>query len=189
MEPESGEELFFMRFENPVEGIWTIRVSLVDESEQGNFHMWLPISQFLSSETVFLQPDPYTTITNPGYSKLSITVGGYDTGNGGLYVNTGRGFAKNNEIKPDIVAPSVGISIGTGVRNGTGYGAALAAGCAAQFLQWAVVERNEPLVRNRELKNYFIRGASRDMGRTYPSKEWGYGRLDIQGVFDVLAGI
>ena len=189
VEPESGEELFFMRFENPVEGIWTIRVSLVDELAQGDFHMWLPISQFLSSETVFLQPDPYTTITNPGYSKLSITVGGYDTGTGGLYVNTGRGFAKNNEIKPDIVAPSVGISTAVGLRSGTGYGAALTAGSAALFLQWAVVEGNEPLIRNRELKNYFIRGASRDLDRSYPSREWGYGRLNIQGVFDVLAGI
>ena len=51
------------------------------------------------------------------------------------------------------------------------------------------MEGNEPLIRNRELKNYFIRGASRDLDRSYPSREWGYGRLNIQGVFDVLAGI
>lgn len=189
VEPGSGEELFLMRFENPIEGIWTIRVRLVDDAEEGTFHVWLPISQFLTSDTVFLEPDPYTTITNPGYSQLSLAVGGYDTRTGGLYTNTGRGFAKNGEIKPDIVAPSVGISTSEGVRSGTSLGAALAAGSAAQFLEWAITEGNEPLIRNRELKNYFIRGASREMDRVYPSREWGYGRLDIQGVFDVLAGI
>jgi hypothetical protein len=175
-----------MRFENPVEGIWTIRVSLVNDSKEGSFHMWLPITQFLSSDTVFLEPDPYTTITNPGYSALSLTVGGYDTSNGGLYANTGRGFAKNCEIKPDIVAPSVGISTTMGVRSGTGFGAAYAAGCAAQFLEWAITEGNEPLIRNRELKNYFIRGAKRDMDRDYPNREWGYGTLDL---FNVLQQI
>ena len=189
VEPGSGEELFLLRFENPVEGIWTIRVTLVDNSKGGNFHMWLPISQFLSSQTVFLKPSPYTTITNPGYSSLSLTVGGYDTGNNGLYINTGRGFAKNNEIKPDIVAPAVGISTSEGVRNGTSYSAAFAAGAAAQFFEWAVTEGNEPLIRNREPKNYFIRGARRSMELSYPNREWGYGILDAQGVFDVLAGI
>lgn len=189
VEPGSGEELFLMRFENPVEGIWTIRVTLVDDAREGSFHMWLPISQFLSSQTVFLEPNPYTTITNPGYAGLALTVGGYDTGNNGLYINTGRGFAKNFEIKPDIVAPAVGISTSEGTGSGTSYSAALAAGAAAQFFEWSVTEGNQPLILNRELKNYFIRGARRDMSLNYPNREWGYGILDIQGVFDVLAGI
>ncbi len=189
VEAGSGEELFLLRFERPVQGIWTIRVSLVGDVEVGSFHMWLPISQFLSSNTVFLRPNPYITITNPGYSNLALTVGGYNTENNGLYVDTGRGFAKNAEIKPDIVAPAVNISTINGNRSGTSYGAALAAGCVAQFLEWAVTEQNQPLIRNREIKNYFIRGAIREMDQNYPNRDWGYGKLDIQGVFDVLAGI
>lgn len=189
VEPESGEELFLFRFENPVEGIWTIRVSLVGDAMEGSFHMWLPITQFLSSDTVFLEPNPYTTITNPGYAGLALTIGGYDTGNNGLYVNTGRGFAKNKEIKPDITAPAVEISTSEGVRSGTSLGAALTAGAAAQFFEWAITEGNQPLIRNRELKNYFIRGARRDVNLDYPNRDWGYGILDILGVFDVLAGL
>lgn len=189
VEPESGEELFLFRFENPVEGIWTIRVSLVGDAMEGSFHMWLPITQFLSSDTVFLEPNPYTTITNPGYAGLALTIGGYDTGNNGLYVNTGRGFAKNGEIKPDITAPAVEISTSEGVRSGTSLGAALTAGAAAQFFEWAITEGNQPLIRNRELKNYFIRGARRDVNLDYPNRDWGYGILDILGVFDVLAGL
>ncbi len=189
VEPESGEELFLFRFENPVEGIWTIRVSLVGDATEGSFHMWLPITQFLSSDTVFLEPNPYTTITNPGYAGLALTVGGYDTGNNGLYVNTGRGFAKNGEIKPDIVAPAVGISTSEGVRSGTSYGAALAAGAASMFFEWAITRGNQPLIRTRELKNYFIRGARREANLDYPNRDWGYGVLDVLGVFDVLAGL
>lgn len=189
VEAESGEELFFMRFEDVQPGVWTIRVSLEGNSEGGEFHMWLPITQFLTSETVFLRPNPYTTITNPGYSRLSMTVGGYDTNNDGLYFRTGRGFAKNGDIKPDIVAPAVEISTVNGQRSGTSYAAALCAGAAAQFLEWAIVQQNQPLIRNRELKNYFIRGAMRNRDLNYPNREWGYGTLDIQGVFDVLAGI
>lgn len=189
VEPESGEELFLFRFQNPVAGIWTIRVSLVGDTMEGSFHMWLPITQFLSSDTVFLEPNPYTTITNPGYAGLAMTIGGYDTENNGLYVNTGRGFAKNGEIKPDITAPAVGISTSEGIRSGTSYGAALTAGAAAMFFEWAITEGNQPLIRNRELKNYFIRGARRDASLDYPNREWGYGILDVLGVFDVLAGL
>lgn len=189
VEAESGEELFFMRFQDVQPGVWTIRVTLMGESEGGEFHMWLPITQFLTSETVFLRPNPYTTITNPGYSRLSMTVGGYSTENGGVYFRSGRGFSKNREIKPDIVAPAVNISTINGKRSGTSYAAAICAGAAAQFLEWAVVEGNQPLIRNRELKNYFIRGAERNRDFNYPNREWGYGTLDIQGVFDVLAGI
>lgn len=189
VEPESGEELFLMRFEKPTEGIWTIRVFLTNEEQGNGFHMWLPISQFLSSDTFFLEPNPYTTITNPGYSELVVTVGGYDTNSGGLYIDTGRGFSKNFEIKPDIVAPAVSLSTVRGTQSGTSYAAALTVGAAAQFYEWAVTQGNRPLVYSRELKNYLIRGAGRTMDRNYPNREWGYGTLDIQGVFDVLAGI
>ena len=41
----------------------------------------------------------------------------------------------------------------------------------------------------KTIKNYLIRGADRTEGENYPSREWGYGRLDIAGTFDVLAGI
>ncbi len=67
--------------------------------------------------------------------------------------------------------------------------AALTAGAAALFMEWAVVEGNRPQVESRELKNYLIRGADRSPEIDYPSREWGYGKLDIAGTFDVLAGV
>ncbi|MDE7286623.1 MAG: peptidase S8, partial [Lachnospiraceae bacterium] len=76
-----------------------------------------------------------------------------------------------------------------GRRTGSSMAVALAAGAAALFLQWAVVEVNRPRVESRELKNYLIRGADRSPREEYPSREWGYGRLDIAGTFEVLSGI
>ena len=66
---------------------------------------------------------------------------------------------------------------------------ALTAGAVACFLQWAVIEENDVLVNTSGVKNYFIRGAKRRPDIVYPSREWGYGTLDLEGVFEVLAGL
>ena len=54
---------------------------------------------------------------------------------------------------------------------------------AAVFLQWAVIERNDFLINTVGTKNYFIRGANRSEDRSYPNREWGYGKVDLFGVF------
>ena len=76
-----------------------------------------------------------------------------------------------------------------GAKTGPCLAAALTSGAAAQFLQWAVVKGNRPWVESRELKNYLIRGADRSAEISYPSREFGYGKLDIAGTFEVLAGV
>lgn len=70
---------------------------------------------------------------------------------------------------------------------GSGMAAAVAAGILAQFMQWAVVEGNVPLIDSRQLKSIFIRGAAREPDLIYPNREWGYGRIDIEGAFRVLS--
>ena len=39
------------------------------------------------------------------------------------------------------------------------------------------------------IKNYLIRGAKRSNSLEYPNMEWGYGALNIEGVFEFLAGL
>ncbi|MDO5417207.1 MAG: S8 family peptidase, partial [Lachnospiraceae bacterium] len=103
-EAGSGRQLIFFRFENPAAGIWRIRVynSL---SLNGRYHIWLPVQGFSSPDTIFLRPDPNTTITNPGNTLFPITVSTYDHRDGGIYIHSSRGFTINNQIKPDIAAP------------------------------------------------------------------------------------
>ena len=65
--------------------------------------------------------------------------------------------------------------------------AALAAGCVAQFLEWAVVDGNAYMVDSRGTKSYLIQGAERPDNAIYPDRQWGYGRIDINGTFETLA--
>lgn len=187
-EQNSGEELINLRFENPTPGIWTIIVYAETEVLGGRFHMWLPITDFLSAETYFLRPDPEVTLTEPSLARNVITVSTYHDKNNSFYINSGRGFASDNRIKPDIAAPGVEVSTIFGKRTGSSIAAAITAGACAQFMQWAVIEGNDPMVDSGNLRNYLIRGATRQSNISYPSREWGYGSLNLENTFRWLAG-
>ncbi|MBQ9140321.1 MAG: S8 family peptidase [Lachnospiraceae bacterium] len=188
VEPGSGEEFFLFRFESPTPGIWTFRVTTIGEVHNGVFHMWLPITQFLSSTTYFLEASPDTTITEPAMASEIICVTNYNHVNNSFYLESGRGFSRTGKIRPDLAAPGVNVPTLYGNRTGSSLSAAITAGGVAQFMQWAVVEGNSPLAESREVRNYFIQGANRMPGRTYPNREWGYGALNVLGVFERLRG-
>lgn len=191
VEQGSGEELIFFRFQDPTPGVWTIQVTVMDSGNgRGeSFHMWLPLSEFLKGETYFLRPSPYITLTEPGNARDVITTTVYDDRNNSFYGESGRGFTREGSAKPDLCTPGVNIDTILGKRTGSGMGAAILAGICAQFMQWAVVEDNQRWLESRELKNYLIRGAVRVPGIAYPSREWGFGQVNIAESFDVIAGI
>ena len=198
VEGNTGDELITVRFQNPSPGIWTLILQSESGLRNAGFHMWLPISQFLSSETYFLSPNPNITLTIPGYAENVITISAYSDNTNSIYVRSGRGFSRGSDIKPDIAAPGVNISavqrgIGQEIRiakvTGSAAAAAITAGGVAAFLQWAVTEGNANYLKSGEVKNYLIRGAVRDENLTYPNPLWGFGKLSIQGVFDSLAGV
>ena len=193
IEAESGSQLIFMRFQTPAAGIWTVRVYNTQRFK-GTFHMWLPVQGMISEETVFLRPDPYSTITVPGNSRLPITVGAYDTSTGGIYIHSSRGFTPNQIVKPELAAPGVNIlgpSVGRKpgsdtpmtTRTGTSAAAAITAGAAANLLGWGIVEGNYPTMSEASVKSYLIRGAQRNPALTYPNREYGYGTLDLHEAF------
>lgn len=189
VEQRTGEELIVMRFEAPTEGIWNIRVFPQGEVHHGTFHMWLPIRQFLSGDTYFLKSNPYITLTEPSYAHAVLTVSAYNDLNNSFYQESGKGFSYDYEIKPELAAPGVNVSTIYGPMTGGSLSAAITAGAVAQFLQWAVVEENRVLVENMEIKSYFILGASRMRDIQYPNEEWGFGRLNVAGTFDAIAGV
>ena len=73
--------------------------------------------------------------------------------------------------------------------SGSSLAAAITAGAVAQLFQWAVVQQRRFYAETRELKSYLIRGAARSPELSYPNREWGYGRLDLEGVFEALIGL
>lgn len=189
VEPASGDELILFRIENPTPGIWNFLVEAVGDIYNGEFNMWLPISEFINVPVYFLEPTPYVTLTEPSLASNVITVSFYDVSNNSFYIGSGRGFGRTGAIKPDFAAPGVNVSTIYGKQTGSSYAAAITAGAVAQFMQWAVTEGNNSVVETREIKNYFIRGASRSSDLTYPNREWGFGRLNLVGTFDTLARV
>ncbi len=198
IEPGSGDELILVRFQNPTPGIWTIVVSNDTQIQNTYFNAWLPITQFLSSQTYFLRPDPEMTLTIPSYAEEAISTSTYDSFTNSFYTNSGRGFSRSMRLKPDFASPGANISTVYGslggfpvVSSATGssLAAALASGGTAQFMQWAVTDMNSPYIRSTEVRNYLIRGASRDPGLTYPNRQWGFGRLNIEGIFNALSRV
>ncbi|MBR6627229.1 MAG: S8 family peptidase [Lachnospiraceae bacterium] len=189
VETATGEQLMLFRMIAPTAGIWTFRISARGNIYNGRFDMWLPVSTFLSAQVTFITPSPDVTITEPGMTEEVITVSAYNGENNSFYINSGRGFMRLGGIKPDLAAPGVNISTLRGKETGSSLAAAMTTGAVAQFLQWAVVDGNNEVVETREIKQYLIRGAVREGDMSYPNELWGYGRLNLQRVFEVLAGI
>ena len=189
VEGGSGEQVSLLRFTQPTEGIWRIGVRGAGNLESGIFHLWLPMEQFLGADTYFLESSPYVTLTEPSATRQVITFSAYDDRNNSIYQEAGRGFARNGIPKPDLTAPGVNVSSPYGEKTGSSIAASIGAGAAALFLEWAVLEENSPFVTTREIKNYLIKGATRDPFLDYPNPLWGYGRLNLENVFTSLANL
>nr|WP_142412731.1 S8 family peptidase [Clostridium sp. Marseille-P7770] len=184
----AGSQFIFMRFENPMSGIWRILIrNSLDIRE--TFHIWLPVRGFITDETYFLRPDPDTTITDPGNARYPITVTAYDHTRNSIYIHASRGYSLSGRIKPDLAAPGVNI-LGASVSgrrltrmSGTSVSAAHLAGAAAILLNWGVLNANYPYLNTPVLKSIFVRGAQRNPALTYPNREFGYGTLDLYEAF------
>lgn len=189
VEASSGEELLLFRVQDPTPGIWTFRVSAVGDIYNGQFNMWLPITDFLNTQVYFLNPTPYTTLTEPAMASEVISVSTYNAENNSFYIESGRGFSRDNFVRPDLSAPGVNVSTIFGRNTGSSLAAAITAGAVAQFMQWAVVESNDEFAEARQIKSFLIRGAQRNMDLTYPNREWGYGRLNLEETFNALTNV
>ena len=172
-----------IRFFHPVAGLWNITV-YGDNIVDGRYNVWLPRVDFIERTTRFLEPVPFTTVCVPSTAKNIIVVGAYSYIDKSVYVASGRGPTTDGQIKPDLIAPGLGISApipggGYGTFVGTGAAAAITAAACALLVQWALVQNNFPWITTRTVRNILIRGATRQEGVTYPNNIEGYGRLNL----------
>jgi len=191
VEAQTGDPLILFRFKDPSPGIWKLKVYAGKISS--GFHIWLPMRGFITENTAFTNPNPYTTITTPGYSLTAITATAYNSNNQSIYLNAGRGFSRINLIKPDLAAPGVNVYsplLGNdfGVKSGTSISAALTTGVSAMLLEWGIVKKNYPTMNSQQVKKFLIRGVERNVNLTYPNREWGYGTINIYKTFESLRG-
>ena len=169
VEGDTGDELIIIRLETPTAGIWSIRVY----GDNQSYNVYLPISQFIYENTYILEPDSNITIVDPALANGALTTSLYNPVNGALYINNGRGFARNGAIKPNIA---------------TALSSGITAGAACQFLNWGIVEGKDAELRATDIKSYLIRGAIRDNAIPYPDRQWGYGKMDVYNSFEVIRG-
>lgn len=186
VDTSAGAPVVVMRFRHPAEGIWNIYIS-DDGMGDRQFDLWLPITNFLSEDTFFLESTPYNTLVSPGNTDLLMCASNYNSNNNSIYIDSSRGFPRN-AIKPDFAAPGVEV-LGPlprnryGKKTGSSVSGAIAAGMSALMLEWGNVKGNDPEINTTRIKNYLIRGARREPDRIYPNREWGYGALDLYEAF------
>ncbi|BCJ96782.1 hypothetical protein acsn021_43510 [Anaerocolumna cellulosilytica] len=193
-EPFTTEQLIVLRFQNPLPGQWQLIVYGATGDLPMQFHFWLPIHNFVNSETIFLKPNNYTTITAPGNSPSMITVTAYDTVTTTLYYYASRGNTVTNYPKPDISAPGVNIT-GPFLNNqmirtsGTSLASAYTAGISAMLMEWGVVKGNLSDMNNLLIRKILTQSAKRKPDLNYPNPDWGYGTIDINRINRALSDI
>lgn len=181
--------MFALRFERPAEGIWKLTVRAL-KLGSGRYDIWLPVSEFLDGEVYFLRPDPFTTVTEPGNAWNPITVAWYNGADKSIAISSGRGYTREERIKPDFAAPGVEI-LGvnargqTALRSGSSLAVGITAGAAALMLEWLAL-RLEQNVNTVQIKSLLMAGTQRRPDLAYPNREWGYGTLDLYQTFEEL---
>lgn len=190
VEPQSGIQLVFFRFIKPVSGSWQFIITTISDMEL-SFHIWLPMSGFISDNTYFIHPDPYTTILAIATIAPILKATAYNTEDGSLFQNAGRGYSRIGVITPDIAVPGVNI-IGPTIDSsfaaftGSSVAASFMAGAVALLLEWGIVKGNYSNLSTVEIKNLVSIGARRDPDIIYPNPDWGYGILDMYNIFSTL---
>lgn len=167
-------------------GIWRLE-AVPERVVFGRMDLWLPARQSLSSGTGFLKPVETTTLTVPSAAAKVLTVGAYDGKTGTAAPFSGRGYTwQQNQVKPDLVAPGVGITTtasGGGYRpvTGTSFAAPMATGAAALMMQWGIVDGNDRYLYGEKIKAYLIKGAKPLPGYPqYPNPQTGWGALCVK---------
>lgn len=174
-------------------GVWTFEIRPL-RVVTGNYTFYLPSEAVRSADTRFVRTTPDVTLTIPSTSVKVVTVGAYDpvyesyadfSGRGYLYQDQVNSRTSDTFVKPDLVAPGVGILApdrygGYTSVTGTSFAAPFVAGAAAVLMQWGIVMGNDPYLYGEKVKAYLRKGARPIRGvAEYPDSRVGYGALCI----------
>lgn len=190
LQENNDAQLVFIRFQEAVPGIWKIDIKPAMQTT-GDFHIWLPMEEFLEGEVYFLESNPDTTFTEPSGGRNTMTVAFYNSMENGVDINSGRGYTRDEKIKPDYAAPGemvTGAVPGGGFKNRTGSSAAtaIAAGGCALIMKWISEQPGARGVSSSQVRNIIVMGTQKLPGIEYPNTQWGYGTMNLYRSLDIL---
>lgn len=165
-----------------LQGIWSISINPKVISE-GRIDVWLPVTEGTSADVNFLSPSNYTTMTIPASARNIISVGAYDQNLLSYATFSGRGYTINNEVKPDMAAPGVNITVanaggGYATVSGTSFAAPYVSARVVRLMEWGIINGNDPFMYGEKVKAYLIRDTRPLPGfKAYPNPEIGWGIL------------
>ncbi|MDF2589914.1 MAG: hypothetical protein K0S41_3755 [Anaerocolumna sp.] len=187
VEAVTGDPMILIRFMAPAPGLWKFKV-YCSATVDVNYHVWLPITGFITENTFFPNSNPDTTITSSGNALFVTTVTAYDSATNSVYLSSSRGYTRYNVVKPNVAAPGVNIMTPRPMNqfisaSGTSIATAYATGIAAILLEWGIVKGNYYSISSLQIQRFLIRGAMTDPQNIYPNNIWGYGKINIYNTF------
>ena len=190
----SGNEEVEILIEDIKPGIWTLRLFLEFETS-GEFDIYLPNGNLIPSNTRFLDPNSFATITLYASTENVITVGAFNDKTDSMWIGSSKGPLRTKVVlKPDIVAPGVDI-ISTYINNnyikstGTGVSSSLTAGILALMMDYISQQEvyQRKLLFTNVLKTYLMLGATKNSIYTFPNDSQGFGVLNLKDTINAIA--
>lgn len=166
-------------------GIWRIEM-IPRRIVVGNYNMWLPSGGVNNPDTQFYLSSEFMTLTIPSTAERAISVGAYNSYTDSYAPFSGRGYTRDNQIKPDLVAPGVNIMScnpggGYTARSGTSMATPFVSGSAALLMEWGLVRGNDPFMYGEKMRAYLINGCRHlRIEPTYPNRTLGFGALCLR---------
>lgn len=166
-------------------GIWTI-ILYGENIIDGSYNIWGATKDSTGYETIFLQPTSSETLTIPSTSVSTISVGAFSPYTNQIIASSGRGFTRDNRVKPGLAAPGMDIITannegGYSPATGTSIASAFVTGGAALLMEWGIVKENDPSLYGDRLRIALIRNTKRlAKDFVYPNQMWGYGAFCLE---------
>jgi len=164
---------------------------------QGRYNMWASIVREMGDNTRFLNADTEMTLTSPSTEERITSVGAYNGQTQQIAAFSGRGYTAAYQLKPELVAPGVSISVVlprdsdlSPIISGTSMASAFVAGAYVLMMQYGILQLGNVNLYGETLKTYLVRGARRaNTHSPYPNRSWGFGTLCIESTLLLISQV